>query len=339
MTVLTDIPLNSYNTFRLPATAHHFAKIGNKMHLDVLRQHPVYEQGNWFILGGGSNLLLTCDPIQPVVMMGIPGITVFPLDSDHVRVEVGAGVVWHDLVEWSLQEGLSGLENLSLIPGRVGASPIQNIGAYGVELTDVFDSLEAYALREGTFRSFSQLECQFGYRNSIFKNELKGEYLITAVTFRLSLKPHLNLDYGDIRAVLADWRITNPTPRDVSRAVISIRQSKLPDPATIGNAGSFFKNPEVPKAEFDRLKMLHPDLPGYPTSHNRMKIPAGWLIDQRGWKGFRDGDAGVHVRQALVLVNYGTATGHQLATLAKRIQEDVLTHFGICLETEVNIIG
>jgi UDP-N-acetylmuramate dehydrogenase len=338
MIVETNVSLHAMNTFGLSALAHHFVRIGNVSDLQDLRKHTAYADKPWFILGGGSNLLFTRNPESPVVQMRIPGVTVFPAEGDFVRVQVGAGVVWHDLVEWSLENNIFGLENLSLIPGFVGASPIQNIGAYGVELTQVFDSLQAFDPISGVMRTFDHAECNFGYRSSIFKTELKGRYVIVSVTFRLRLKPDLRLDYGDINAVLASSGIRNPSPKDVSKAVISIRQSKLPDPAQIGNAGSFFKNPEIASSTYTQLLNDWPDLPGYPISDQSIKVPAGWLIDRLGWKGHRNGDAGVHARQALVLVNYGNASGEEIAALSRLIQQDVLTHFGIELETEVNII-
>jgi UDP-N-acetylmuramate dehydrogenase len=289
------------------------------------------------ILGGGSNLLLTQNLLGLTIKNEIDGIEIMLENEHEVLVKVGGGVVWHQFVLWAVANGLGGIENLSLIPGTVGASPIQNIGAYGVELKDVFHSLDAYDLGTGEPCTFHQEECQFGYRDSVFKRELKGKFFIVNVNFRLQKHPKTNTAYGDIQRILQEWEIAKPTISDVSNAVIHIRQSKLPDPAVIGNAGSFFKNPELEPADFQRFKEKFPEAPNYPQADGRVKLPAGWLIEQAGWKGERIGDAGCHAKQALVLVNYGEAKGEEILALAEKIQASVLEKFGIALTPEVNI--
>ncbi|MCH8494834.1 MAG: UDP-N-acetylmuramate dehydrogenase [Balneolales bacterium] len=332
--------LLNYNTFHIDAVASSFVEVTDYRDLISLRNSEPFDNYSWLVMGGGSNILFTQNPDVPVVKVAIPGISVAtsPSNSDDIMVTDGAGVNWHDLVVWSLANGYFGLENLSLIPGLVGAAPMQNIGAYGIELTDVFDSLIAFDIASGELKTFSHDDCNFGYRSSVFKTELKGRYVIVSVTMRLSTKPNLKLEYGDIRAKLAEQNIENPTPLDVSNTIVAIRQSKLPDPAVIGNAGSFFKNPEIGTDHFETLKSAYPTIPGYLTTPGKIKVPAGWLIDQLGWKGFRDGDAGVHAKQALVLVNHGSATGHQIYALAKKVQHQVYQSYQIMLEPEVNII-
>jgi UDP-N-acetylmuramate dehydrogenase len=328
--------LKTLNTFGLSAHAPVLVMIGNANELNELAAIPGFESKDWRILGGGSNVLLTQDVGKPVVRIAIPGMKVLDTQGTEVIVEAGAGIIWHKFVLWTLKNGLFGLENLSLIPGTVGASPIQNIGAYGVELVDVFHSLDAWDIRTGLIRTFATDDCAFGYRDSVFKHEAKDRYVITAVRFRLRTVPDLKLDYGTIRAELEAMKITSPTAQDVSDAVVAIRRSKLPDPAQIGNAGSFFKNPTIPTLQYELLKTAHEQIPGYPSPQG-VKVPAGWLIEQAGWKGYREGDAGVHAKQALVLVNHGAASGDQILSLAKRIQADVAGKFGIDIHPEVNI--
>jgi UDP-N-acetylmuramate dehydrogenase len=328
--------LKTLNTFGISAHTPVLVMIGNANELNELAAMPGFESKDWRILGGGSNVLLTQDVGKPVVRIAIPGMKVLDTQGTEVIVEAGAGIIWHKFVQWTLNKGLFGLENLSLIPGTVGASPIQNIGAYGVELVDVFHSLDAWDIRTGLIRTFATDDCAFGYRDSVFKHEAKDRFVITAVRFRLRTVPDLKLDYGTIRAELEAMKITSPTAQDVSDAVVAIRRSKLPDPAQIGNAGSFFKNPTIPASQYESLKTAHADIPGYPASEG-VKVPAGWLIEQAGWKGFREGDAGVHAKQALVLVNHGAASGDQIVSLAKRIQDDVAGKFGIHIHPEVNI--
>lgn len=291
------------------------------------------------VLGGGSNVVFTKDWPGTILLNRIGGIEVVRSFKHCVWVRVGGGVVWHDLVTWAVAAGYGGLENLSLIPGTVGAAPIQNIGAYGVELRDVFVQLEAVDLEGGTRRIFRRVDCQFGYRDSIFKGVLRGRYAITQVTLRLRKAPHrLHLDYGDIRRQLTAHGVLQPGIADVAEAVIAIRRAKLPDPAVLGNCGSFFKNPEISHAEWVRLQASWPEAPHFPLPDGRIKVPAGWLIEQCGWKGYRQGSVGVYERQALVLVNLGGATGAEVAAMAAAIQASVKEKFGIFLEAEVNLI-
>ncbi|KPQ00644.1 MAG: UDP-N-acetylmuramate dehydrogenase MurB [Bacteroidetes bacterium HLUCCA01] len=335
-----QISLRSYHTFHTQVVAQTFCEVYTIQDILELADYPGYGGQPWHILGGGSNVLFTQNPPRPVVKVSLPGIQIVRRQGNISWVRAGAGVGWHELVAWSLENNLAGLENLSLIPGLCGAAPMQNIGAYGVELEQVFDELEAIELATGTIRIFRHDECDFGYRKSIFKNELRDRYLITSITLKLhdAASAPLNLGYGDIRTVLADRNIQTPTPRDVSEAVIFIRKSKLPDPALLGNAGSFFKNPEVPVPGFDKLKASYPAIPGYPLDNGMVKVPAGWLIDNLGLKGFRAGDAGIHDRQALVLVNYGSASGTDILDVARMVQRRVEQTYGIELEAEVNII-
>jgi UDP-N-acetylmuramate dehydrogenase len=298
--------------------------------LDALRAHPPA-----LVLGGGSNLLFTRDPPGTVLRIALQGRRVLAERSGDVLVEAAAGENWHAFVEWTLAQGLSGLENLALIPGSVGASPIQNIGAYGVEMREHFDSLDAVSLPDGARRRFAAADCAFGYRDSVFRHAQGAHWLITAVRFRLPRTPRLRLDYGEIRDELRERGIAAPAPLDVARAVSAIRRRKLPDPAVLGNAGSFFKNPLVDRALAERLRAEHPGMPLHPgTSPDSAKLSAAWLIDRCGWKGHRDGDAGVHATHALVLVNHGQASGAQILALAERIRESVRQRFGVELERE-----
>lgn len=338
--IQSNVSLKPYNTFGIDATARHFATIDSEDDLKQLLQDEMYRPLDKLILGGGSNLLLTRDFDGLVIKNNISGIETLREDELHVFLRVGAGVNWHQLVMYCVERNLAGLENLSLIPGTVGAAPMQNIGAYGVELEQVFVDLSAIHIETGEERTFTHAECRFGYRESIFKHEAKGQFVITRVTFRLDKQPTFHTAYGAIQETLADMGVSDDklTIRAISDAVIHIRRSKLPDPAEIGNAGSFFKNPEIPKEQFDRLKAQNPAMPGYPTGETTVKVPAGWLIEQCGWKGKRVGEAGVHARQALVLVNYGDATGEEIRALARNVQESVEARFGIRLSPEVNFI-
>lgn len=333
---LENISLRPYNTFGIEANARRFANIEN---LDQLRS-IVETNKDLFVLSGGSNILLTRDIEKPVVHIQLKGIEVIPgNDSDHTLVRAQAGENWHEFVEWCIANDLGGLENLSLIPGQVGTSPMQNIGAYGVEIKDVFHELEAMEIESGRIVKFSADDCHFGYRESVFKNELKGKFIILNVTFSLTKRNHkLVTDYGAIRSELAERGIEKPTIKDISRVVIAIRQSKLPDPKELGNSGSFFKNPVIPKEQLESLQATYPDMPFYNIDSHDVKVPAGWLVEQSGFKGKRFGDAGVHAKQALVLVNHGYASGAEILNLSKRIQAEVLRRFGIELATEVNII-
>lgn len=290
------------------------------------------------VLGGGSNILFTQDYKGQVIHNQIKGISVVSEDDEFVSVKVGAGEVWHDFVLYAIKNNWGGIENLSLIPGTVGASPIQNIGAYGVEVKDVITSVEALEIETNTLTTFSSEECKFGYRESVFKKEKKGQYIITHVVYKLTKKHNVQCNYGAITDTLAEMGGVNPTIKDVSDAVIKIRKSKLPNPKEIGNAGSFFKNPEIPTTQFEKLKEKYPNIVGYKVSDDITKVPAGWLIDNAKWKGRTFGAIGVHKNQALVLVNYGEGKGNDIKELSARIQEDILEKYGITLQTEVNII-
>ena len=289
------------------------------------------------ILGGGSNVLLCNDIRETVVHNQLRGISIIKEDEDHVWLYAAAGEVWHELVLYAIERGYGGIENLALIPGTVGASPIQNIGAYGVEVKDTIDMVHAYHWAQNRPVTYTNTECGFAYRDSIFKHELKGQVIVTGVTYKLSKKPVLNTAYGAIKDELEAMGVTNAGVQDVAAAVIRIRQSKLPDPKVVGNAGSFFKNPVVDRALFLQLLAAYPAMPSYPAGPDAVKIPAGWLIEQCGWKGFREGNAGVHPKQALVLVNYGHADGQEIWQLSQRIVDSVSQRFGIEPEREVQI--
>ncbi len=290
------------------------------------------------VLGGGSNMLLTKDVEGDVLKVDIHGRRVVFEDEDKVHIRFGAGENWHEVVLWTLMQGLGGIENLSLIPGNCGTAPVQNIGAYGVELKDVFVNCEGVMVEDGSFFKIDKEAAQFGYRNSVFKNELKGKAIITRVTLELTKRNHrIRTDYGAISSELDKMGITAPTPKQISDVVVGIRQSKLPDPKEIGNSGSFFKNPVVSKEKAAALAERYPNMPAYPAEGGT-KLAAGWIIDQCGWKGYRKDDAGVHKNQALVLVNYGQAKGDEIYTLAKAIMDDIYNRFGIQLEPEVNLI-
>ncbi len=335
-----NVSLQTLNTFGLEAKADYLVKISSEKQLETLVRDPFVQKQAKMVFGGGSNMLLTGDLHLLVLQNEIRGIQILAETEKEVIVAFGGGEVWHDLVLHALSKDWGGLENLSLIPGKIGAAPIQNIGAYGVELKDIFVRLRAIDLSTGELRVFEADECAFGYRDSVFKRDLKGQFMITEVILRLSRGAHqLNIGYGAIQAELAKLGKDDFTIQDVSKAVIAIRESKLPDPAKIGNSGSFFKNPEIPKAQFDALKVKHPNVPGYVVNESTMKVPAGWLIEQAGWKGLRRGDYGVHSQQALVLVNYGGANGADIFALSTEILEDVAAKFGIQLEREVNVVG
>nr|WP_255321414.1 MULTISPECIES: UDP-N-acetylmuramate dehydrogenase [Pseudomonas aeruginosa group] len=328
--------LKPYNSFgidvraRLLAHAHGEADVREALALARQRSLPL------LVIGGGSNLLLTRDVEALVLRMASQGRRILSEADDMVLVEAEAGETWDPFVQWSLEQGLAGLENLSLIPGTVGAAPMQNIGAYGVELKDVFDSLTALDRQDGSLREFDREACRFGYRDSLFKQE-PDRWLILRVRLRLSRRSGLHLDYGPVRQRLQEEGIANPTAQDVSRVICAIRREKLPDPAVLGNAGSFFKNPLVSATQAAMLRRTYPDLVAYPQADGQVKLAAGWLIDKGGWKGFRDGPVGVHAQQALVLVNHGGASGAQVQALAERIQADVRQRFGVELEREPNL--
>ena len=339
MTVTENVSLKSFNTFGIEARARYFVRVQTTAELHDVLANPVYRPLPKLVLGGGSNVLFINDFFDGLVIkIDIKGITVLEETQQSVRLEVGAGEVWHDLVVHTIEKGYSGLENLSLIPGTVGAAPMQNIGAYGVEIKETFDSLEALHVESGESRRFTNAECRFGYRESVFKHELKGQYIITSVRFNLSKMPVFHTSYGAIQDTLREMGIGELSVKAISEAVCHIRRSKLPDPAQIGNAGSFFKNPEIPKAQFEALKAQYPGIPGYVTSPDFVKVPAGWLIEQCGWKGKVVGATGVHKMQALVLVNYGDAKGQEIKALAEEVQRSVQERFGIRLTPEVNFL-
>jgi UDP-N-acetylmuramate dehydrogenase len=327
--------LKDYNTFGISVNAERFAQFSS-----IEEIHKILNQRNGsdlLILGGGSNLLLTKDFKGLVIKNDIKNFEVIKETSEFVIVESGAGENWHSFVLRCIENGFGGIENLSLIPGSVGASPMQNIGAYGVEIKDVFESLTAFHIKSGEIHTFNREQCEFGYRESIFKNKVKGEYIILYVRLSLTKNPVVNSSYGAINEQLKIMGIENPTIKQISDAVISIRQSKLPDPKVIGNAGSFFKNPIVNLPLLEKIQTIHPDVPNYPAENGR-KLAAGWLIEKAGWKGKTFGNYGVHKLQALVLVNYSNSSGIEIYDLSSRIIDDIFKKFGVSLEREVNIL-
>ncbi|WP_316801876.1 UDP-N-acetylmuramate dehydrogenase [Pedobacter nototheniae] len=332
-----NISLKPYNSFGIDVKAGFFTEIFNENDLKALFESDLIKSNQILIIGGGSNMLFTKNFEGLVIKMSIKGIS-NEITGETVKVTAGAGEVWNDLVNYCVQHGFGGIENLSLIPGTVGASPIQNIGAYGVELKDVFESCTAFEIETETFKTFNFDDCHFGYRESIFKGQLKGKYIITSVTFNLTTVAKVNTSYGAIEAELTNRNIEEPDIADVSAAVSHIRVSKLPDPSTIGNAGSFFKNPIVEKYEFADVVANHPDVVHYPTPDGKIKLAAGWLIEQCGWKGKIVGRTGTWKNQALVLVNHGNATGTEVYQLSEQIIDSVKSTFGVTLEREVNIL-
>lgn len=335
-----NVSLKPFNTFGIEVFAEFFTTIYHVGDfIELLSDHQKLMTKGLLILGGGSNVLLSKDVEGLVVKNEIKGLELEKEDEQFVWIKAGGGEVWHDFVVHTVAKGWGGLENLSLIPGTVGAAPMQNIGAYGTEIKDCFEYLEALNIATLQLERFDAKRCDFGYRESFFKHEGKGKYLITSVCFKLHKKAQLNTSYGVINDVLRKNGIIDPTIRDVSQAVIEIRRSKLPDPNEIGNSGSFFKNPTLSKEQAAHVKSNFPEIPSYPVEGSTdVKFPAGWLIEQAGWKGFRKGDAGVHAKQALVLVNYGTAAGNEIIALSEEIKKSVKAKFGIQLETEVNIL-
>jgi UDP-N-acetylmuramate dehydrogenase len=327
--------LKSYNTFGISSIADEFSTFSSLEELDQIIKRNRGKQ--LLILGGGSNILFTKDVHALVLRNEIKGFEIISEDNEHVLVKSGSGEIWHEFVLKCIELGFGGIENMSLIPGSVGASPMQNIGAYGMEIKDVFHSLEAYHLETGEVHLFNREQCEFGYRESVFKGKFKGQYVIISVTYRLNKQHQINQTYGAIASMLEEQGVSNPSIRDISNAVITIRQSKLPDPAKLGNAGSFFKNPVVDLSVMEKIKSTYPDVPNYPSEVGKCKLAAGWLIEKAGWKGFTEGSIGVHKLQALVLVNYGGAEGNQLFDLSDRIIGDIEKKFGVTLEREVNI--
>lgn len=328
----TDFSLKNYNTFGIDVMAKKFISVTTVQQLKTVLQ----ENNDVFLLGGGSNMLLTQNIDVTVVHLNLNGVIVNNQTENTVEVTASAGENWHEFVLWCIDQNYGGLENLSLIPGNVGTCPIQNIGAYGFEVKDTITSLEALNKKTLKIETFTNAECEFGYRNSIFKNKAKDQYAIISVTFKLTTKNHnTNTSYGAIQEELKN--ISNPSLKDISNAVIAIRNSKLPNPKEIGNSGSFFKNPVIDITLFNKLKNQYPEIPSYPVSETLVKVPAGWLIEKAGFKGKRFGAAGVHSKQALVLVNYGDATGKEVYEIAKKIQRKIKTEFEIPLEIEVNV--
>jgi len=337
MEIKNHFSLRNFNTFGIEASAKEFVAVHSIEELkSVLAENKAK---NKFILGGGSNMLLTKDIDALVIHIDLKGKKIVEENDDFVWVESQAGENWHEFVLWTINNNFGGLENMSLIPGNVGTTPVQNIGAYGTEIKDTFVSCAAIKIETLEMKSFNNAECHFNYRESIFKNEVKDQYIITSVVFKLTKHNHkINISYGDISTELEKLNIKNPTLKDVSNAVITIRHSKLPDPKELGNSGSFFKNPIVLKSDFEPIHKKFPDMKFYEISETEVKVPAGWLIEQAGFKGKRFGDAGIHKNQALVLVNYGNATGQEILNVSKEIQYTVFKIFGISIEAEVNII-
>lgn len=337
-----NFSLKAYNTFGIEATAQYFSSFNSAEQLDDLLESrkfiPHYSSLITFILGGGSNILLTKNVEGLVLKNEIKGIEKIKEDENYIYLKAGAGENWHQLVLYCINNNLAGVENLSLIPGNVGASPMQNIGAYGVELKDVFFELEAFSLHEKKLVKFALADCEFGYRESIFKRKFKDQFVILNVTYRLNKIPHFNTSYGAIEQELQTMGVQHLNIQAISNAVINIRSGKLPDPAIIGNAGSFFKNPEIDANQFALLKTSFPGMIGYILDNGNVKLAAGWLIEQCGWKGYRKGDAGCHAKQALVLVNYGNAKGSDILHLSEDIITSVEDKFNVLLEREVNII-
>lgn len=337
MKEIKNYPLLSHNTFGMDVKASVFVEYDSVAELKTILSDNNYLSGQWLHIGGGSNLLFTADYAGTVLHSAIRGYEVVDEDDREVKVRVGAGEVWDDFVAYAVGNGWYGAENLSLIPGEVGASAVQNIGAYGAEAKDLIVKVETLAVETGTERVFSNEECRYAYRESIFKKELRGKYIVTYVTYRLSKQPVFNLEYGNVQGELAK-RGCDVTLENVRNTIIAVREVKLPDPKVQGNAGSFFMNPMVPRTRFEALQQQYPDMPHYDVDGDRVKIPAAWMIDRCGWKGKQVGRAGVHTKQALVLVNCGGATGDEVISLARQIQESVLQKFGISISPEVNFI-
>lgn len=337
MMIQENVSLKPYNTFGIDVNARRFVSVTSVDELKNVIEQSRHEP--LFIMGGGSNMLLTRDVDALVIQINLRGMEVLKQTDDSVWVEVQAGESWHEFVLYAISNDWGGIENMSLIPGNVGTAPIQNIGAYGREIKDTFVSCKALHLKTLEIHEFTNEACKFGYRESIFKQSVKGEYIIVSVVFKLTRRNHvINTAYGDIQAELAAQGVTKPTIADVSRAVIAIRQSKLPDPKVLGNSGSFFKNPVIPASQFDELKLRFPDIKSFPVSETEVKVPAGWLIEKAGLKGKRWGNAGVHEKQALVIVNYGGASGAEILEVSKKVQREVFEQFGVAIEAEVNVI-
>ncbi len=337
MQIKNDFSLKGFNTFGIDVRAKEFVVVNAHQDLfDLILERDLTKE-KFLMLGGGSNILFTKNFEGLLIKNEIVGIDVVNEDNHHIWLRVGAGMIWHEFVLYCIERGWGGLENLSLIPGTVGASPIQNIGAYGVEVKDLIDEVEGIDLIQKNTRKIKSQDCAFEYRASIFKTDLKNKFLITAVVFKLTKQHRLHIEYGAIKDELSKMKVVHPTIKDVSNAVINIRQSKLPDPNIIGNAGSFFKNPVVSAKKLHDIKSIHPGIISFPFG-NDFKLAAGWLIEQAGWKGYREGNVGCHEKQALVLVNHGNASGTEILQLAQKIQQSVHSKFGVELEMEVNVI-
>lgn len=337
MQIQENISLKKYNTFGMDVLARYFYAFYTVDQMQEVGSSDTFKHYPVLVLGGGSNILLTTNFEGLVIKNEIPGIELISEDEQYYFVKVGAGVDWHEFVLYCLGKNYAGVENLALIPGKVGASPMQNIGAYGVEMKDVFHSLEAIHIYDLNLVTFYNADCEFGYRESIFKNKCKNQFVITSVTFRLNKVPVYKTAYGAIEDALQDMKVDTLSIQNIAQAVMRIRNSKLPNPTVLGNAGSFFKNPEIDVVQFESLKNYFPNISGYKTDGGKIKIAAGWLIEQAGWKGYREGDAGCHDKQALVLVNHGNATGTEIFELSEKIISSVHDKFGIFLHREVNI--
>ncbi len=338
MKIKQDFSLKKLNTFGVEVKAKLFAEVFSEEELKEILLAPELNKEQKLILGGGSNILFSKDYDGLVIKMSITGIKIKEEDETSVYVEAGAGVIWNDLVLFSIKNNFGGIENLSLIPGTVGAAPVQNIGAYGQELKNVLFDLKGFYKNNAVAAHFNKEECSFGYRSSIFKKELKDKFIITSVTLKLSKNPIPNFEYRPVKTEIEKQRLKEVTIKDVSEIICNIRKNKLPDPKEIGNAGSFFKNPEITNSKFEQLKKNFPDLVGYNVSDDKIKIPAGWLIEKAGLKGIREGNTGTHQKQALVIVNYGSAAGSEIKEFASTIKEKIYNDFGIELEEEVNIV-
>lgn len=338
MNIIENYPLLKLNTFGIDVKAKYFTSINTINELIEVTKTNVFKDLELLILGGGSNILFTKDFDGLVILNNIKGKEIIDQNQQSIFLKIGAGENWHELVMYCVDNGWGGIENLSLIPGNTGTAPMQNIGAYGVEIKETFIELEALEISSGKIVKFNNSDCEFGYRESVFKNKMKNQYIILNITLELKKNPVLNINYGDVKAILESQNIKNPDIKEVSNAIISIRQSKLPDPKKIGNSGSFFKNPIVSLNLLELIKKKYPNVVNYEINENEFKIAAGWLIERAGWKGKKFNNYGVHEKQALVLVNYGLANGMEIFELSEKIILDIKDKFGITLEREVNII-
>ena len=338
MNIIENYPLLKLNTFGVDVKAKYFISINTVNELIDLTKTKVFKDLQLLILGGGSNILFTKDFDGLVILNNIKGKEIIDQTQESIFLKIGAGENWHELVMYTVDNGWGGIENLSLIPGNTGTAPMQNIGAYGVEIKETFVELEALEISSGKIVKFNNSDCEFGYRESVFKNKMKNQYIILNITLELKKNPVLNINYGDVKAILESQNINNPSIKEVSNTIISIRQSKLPDPKIIGNSGSFFKNPIVSLNQLEFIKKKYPNVVNYKINENEFKIAAGWMIERAGWKGKKFNNHGVHEKQALVLVNYGLANGMEIFNLSEEIILDIKDKFGITLEREVNII-